>query len=114
MFGRTKVDHVTVVEAAKLHEGGAILLDVREDVEWSAGHAPDAVHVALANVGAALPGLAGKSVLTVCRSGSRSARAAKALGEAGVHARNVAGGMTAWSAAGLAVVRDDGTPGVVA
>jgi rhodanese-related sulfurtransferase len=31
-----------------------------------------------------------------------------------VQARNVAGGMAAWSAAGLPVVRDDGTPGVVA
>jgi rhodanese-related sulfurtransferase len=29
---------------------GAILLDVREDDEWSAGHAPGAVHVRLGDL----------------------------------------------------------------
>jgi rhodanese-related sulfurtransferase len=31
---------------------GAFLLDVREDDEWAAGHAPDAVHVRLGELGA--------------------------------------------------------------
>ena len=30
----------------------AFLLDVREDDEWAAGHAPDAVHVRLGELGA--------------------------------------------------------------
>lgn len=114
MFGRSKVDEVTVTEAASLQAAGAVLLDVREDEEWAAGHAPDALHISLSNVGTEVAGLAGKSVLTICRSGARSARAAKALVDAGVRATNVAGGMNAWASAGLAVVRDDGTPGVVA
>ena len=32
---------------------GAFLLDVREDDEWVAGHAPDAVHVRLGELGRA-------------------------------------------------------------
>ena len=31
---------------------GVFLLDVREDDEWTAGHAPDAVHVRLGELGA--------------------------------------------------------------
>ena len=31
---------------------GVFLLDVREDDEWTAGHAPDAVHVRLRELGA--------------------------------------------------------------
>lgn len=114
MFRRSKVEEITVAEAASFQAAGAVLLDVREDGEWSAGHAPGAVHVPLSAIGTTVPRLTGTRVLAICRSGARSARAAKALTEAGVEARNVAGGMTAWSAAGLAVVRDDGTPGVVA
>lgn len=31
-------------------EGGAFLLDVREDDEWGAGHAPVATHVRLSEI----------------------------------------------------------------
>ena len=112
MFGRKSLDKVTVAEAAAME--GTVLLDVREGGEWAAGHAPGATHVPLAGVAAIAPELAGKTVLTICRSGHRSGKAARVLAGAGVAARNVAGGMQAWSAAGLPVVRDDGAPGVVA
>lgn len=114
MFGRHKTDEVRAPQAVDLQGGGAVLLDVREDEEWSAGHAPDAVHVPLARVSAAAQRFAGQQVLTVCRSGARSGRAAKTLAAAGVDVRNVVGGMSAWTAAGLPVVRDDGSPGRVA
>ena len=109
-----QVDEVTPQEALERHERGAVLLDVREDDEWAAGHAPDAVHVPLAEVGAAASRFADQEILAVCRSGARSARAAETLAQAGVEAVNVAGGMTSWAAAGLPVVADDGAPGVVA
>jgi rhodanese-related sulfurtransferase len=92
---------------------GTVILDVRDDDEWSARHAPDPVHMPLARVGEAAGRFARQEVLTVCRSGARSGRAAKSLAAAGVDARNVAGGMSAWAAAGLPVVRDDGSPGRV-
>jgi len=113
MFGRQKADEVGPAEVADLQARGAVLLDVREDDEWTAGHAPDAVHVPLARVGEAVSRFAGQEVLTVCRSGARSGRAAKTLAAAGVDVRNVAGGMSAWASAGLPMVRNDGSPGRV-
>jgi rhodanese-related sulfurtransferase len=89
-----------------------VLLDVREDDVWAAGHAPDARHVALTDL---RPDsfAAGTTVLCVCRSGGRSAKATEALRHVGVDAVNVSGGMTAWQTAGLPVVRDDGSAGTV-
>lgn len=113
MFGRQKTDEVGPLEVADLQARGAVLVDVREDDEWIAGHAPDAVHVPLAHVGETASRFAGHQILTVCRSGARSGRAAKTLAAAGVDVHNVAGGMSAWAAAGLHVVRDDGAPGRV-
>lgn len=114
MFRRQKIADVGPREAAGLREQGAVLLDVREDDEWAAGHAPGAVHVPLGEVTEAAGRLTGEQVLTVCRSGGRSAKAAEALSAAGVEVRNVAGGMSSWAADGLPVVRADGSPGTVA
>ena len=95
-----------------LAEPGAVLLDVREDDEWEAGHAPDAVHVTLGEVVAA--GFrADGPVVVVCRSGGRSRTAAAALIGGGLTAYNLAGGMAAWQSGGRSVVRDDGTAGSV-
>jgi len=91
MFGRHNTDEVRPPQAVDLQGSGAVLLDVREDEEWSAGHAPDAVHLPLARVSEAAQRFAGQRVLTVCRSGARSGRAAKTAA-AGVDVCNVAGG----------------------
>ena len=113
MFGSETVSGVGVREAVGLREGGAVLVDVREDDEWAAGHAPDAVHAPLGELGKAAEGFAGRRVLVVCRSGNRSAKAAT-LAEVGVDVTNVTGGMSSWAEAGLPVVHDDGSPGAVA
>ena len=113
MFGRNKTNEVRPAEVAELQGRGAVLVDVREHDEWTAGHAPDAVHLPLGRVVEAASRFAGQEVLTVCRSGVRSGRAAKTLSAAGVGVHNVAGGMSAWASAGLPVVRDDGSPGRV-
>ena len=113
MFGQRKSDEVGPLDVAARQARGAVLVDVREDDEWIAGHSPDAVHVPLGGVGEAVSRFAGQQVLTVCRSGTRSGRAADALAAAGVDVRNVSGGMSAWVSAGLSVVRDDAAPGRV-
>ncbi len=93
---------------------GALLLDVREQEEWDAGHAPDAVHVPLQQVPARLAELpTDRPVDVVCHYGGRSAQATVFLLQHGVDARNVDGGMDAWETAGLPVVTDAGTPGRV-
>lgn len=92
--------------------GQVLLVDVREDEEWTAGHAPDALHVPLgALAAAALP--TDRPVVAVCRSGNRSGVAAAQLAQAGVDVANMAGGMQAWAAAGLPVVGADGRPGEI-
>lgn len=99
--------------AGLLDRGEAILLDVREPQEWTAGHAPQAEHVPLAQVS---PGSVpqGRTIVAVCRSGNRSGKAADVLAAAGLPVHNLAGGMKAWAQAGLPVVTDAGEPGTVA
>jgi rhodanese-related sulfurtransferase len=92
----------------------AVLLDVRENDEWAAGHAPGAVHVPMGQVTQRLDELAtafpDRSVRVVCRSGGRSARVTAYLKAAGWDAVNVEGGMRAWAAAGRPMVAE-GNPG---
>ena len=103
---------VSPEEATVLAASGAVLLDVRELDEWEAGHAPGARHVPLGELRADT--LAeGSRIVVVCRSGARSALAALALAGVGFAAHNLSGGMQAWEAAGLPIVRDDGQPGSV-
>jgi rhodanese-related sulfurtransferase len=100
---------VTAAQAAALTDRDAILLDVRESGEWRAGHAPKARHIPLAQLPQRQRELpAGRPVVTVCRSGHRSARAAALLAREGRDVSNLAGGMRAWARAGLAVVAADG------
>jgi rhodanese-related sulfurtransferase len=88
----------------------AALLDVRENDEWVAGHAPGAVHIPMGQVPQRLDELAttfpGGPVHVVCRSGGRSARVATYLLQAGWDAVNVDGGMRAWAAAGRPMVAE--------
>ena len=108
------MSEVTVTDAAHLAEEGAMLLDVREDDEWQAGHAPQAEHIPMSVLGQELDRLdQGRRIVAVCRSGSRSERVATALRQRGYDAANVEGGMQAWAAAGLPVVTDAGEPGNV-
>ena len=41
---------MTAREARQALEDGAVLVDVREPDEWSAGHAADAIHIPLAQL----------------------------------------------------------------
>ena len=93
----------------------ALLVDVREDGEWSAGRAPQARHIRLADLPRRMNELPkNRPVVTVCRSGHRSARAAATLGRAGYTVYNLHGGMHAWARAGHPVVAGGRRPGVVA
>ena len=95
--------------AVRLLEGGAFLLDVREDDEWDAGHAPEAVHVVMGSVPDRIDEIpSDRTVVCICRVGGRSGSVATALAGAGYDVRNVDGGMLAWEAAGLAVVDGPG------
>jgi rhodanese-related sulfurtransferase len=101
-------------EAANLVDAGAFLLDVRENEEWVAGHAPQATHVPMGEIqdrASEIPG--DRTIVCMCRVGGRSGAVAKALAAGGYDVRNVDGGMQAWAATGRPVVTDAGTPGEV-
>jgi rhodanese-related sulfurtransferase len=103
---------VTVGDVDELDD--PLLLDVREREEYDAGHAPGVVFHPMGD----LPGVwselpTDRTVLCICRSGARSASATEFLRLQGIDAVNLEGGMQAWAAFGLDVVRDDGSYGTV-
>jgi rhodanese-related sulfurtransferase len=103
--------NVTVEELA----GGAVILDVREDYEWEAGHIDGALHIPLEQLPERLDSLDPDVDLNViCRTGGRSFRATNWLTQNGYTAFNVVGGMGAWFEAGKPMVSDNGeTPRVL-
>ena len=83
--------------------GDFTIVDVRMQSEWNAGHIPGARLHPLANLRAGMSSLDPSAPLAVhCKGGYRSTIACSLLESAGFkHITNVAGGMDAWTAAGL-------------
>ncbi|MGD2042280.1 MAG: rhodanese-like domain-containing protein [Acidimicrobiia bacterium] len=102
-----KSNAVNVIEAvAMVADGDAVLVDVRTRQEWKSGHAPEARHISLASLEQQMNRIPrDRTVLSICESGSRSARATAMLQRAGFEARNVKGGMRAWTRAGMGVTK---------
>jgi rhodanese-related sulfurtransferase len=97
---------------------GLLVLDVREDDEWQAGHAEGALHIPISEFVARYGELTEAApqdgrVNVICRSGGRSAQVTMYLVQQGIDAVNVDGGMKHWEAAGRPVVTDAGQAGVV-
>jgi rhodanese-related sulfurtransferase len=90
---------------------GLLLLDVRQGEEYTGelGHVPGAVLVPLPELRARLHEIHGRregTVITICRSGNRSARAAAILRDAGFRGVwNMTGGTLAWRERGFPVER---------
>jgi len=114
MDAETAVPQIDPSAAIALIERGALLIDVREDDEWQAGHAPAALHIPLGELGDRIGEVdAARTLLIICRSGRRSDQAAAALRRAGYDAANLSGGMQAWQAAGGRVISSAGGQGAV-
>jgi len=107
VFGR----QIPGVAPAEVDEG-AYLLDVREDEEWVAGHAPGAHHVPMMEVPVRLAEVPQDGdVVVVCRMGSRSGQVVAYLRQNGWdNVRNLEGGMQDWAAEGRELVSEDGQP----
>ena len=88
----------------------AVLLDVREDDEWVAGHAPGALHVPMMAVPMRADEIpTDRDVVVVCRMGQRSAQVVRYLQQQGwERIANLDGGMADWEAAGRPMVSEDG------
>jgi adenylyltransferase/sulfurtransferase len=91
---------VTVRELAdrlEAHEEFS-LIDVREPYEWEIGRIPGARLIPLGTLPMAMSSIdATRDVVVYCRTGARSANAARQLRAAGFRAANLVGGIHAWS-----------------
>lgn len=95
---------------------GAHLLDVREQQEWDAGHAPGAQHLPASTLLQNLDQLPedDADLYIICRSGGRSRQVTQWLNGNGFDAIDVTGGMGAWIEDGLPLESDgDGEPYVL-
>lgn len=104
---KSRIRQVNIEEYKKMSTEGHILIDVREDHEWSAGHAAGAKHLSKGiierDIEKEVPDQA-ETLVLYCGGGYRSALVADALqkmGYAGVISLD--GGWRAWNEAGLPV-----------
>lgn len=107
-FGSTPaVDEVDVATTvASLRDPAVQIVDCRMQREWDAGHIDGAVLMPLGSIGGRQGELdPARPVIVVCRSGHRSAVAARQLAGAGFDdVRSMKGGIAAWTRAGNRLV----------
>ncbi len=99
------VPEIDIVTLEERMGGGAVVIDVREDDEYTGGHVAGAVHIPLSTVPDRVEELPPVDAFyVICHSGGRSGRAVQFLRGQGLDATNVAGGTSAWIDSGRAVV----------
>lgn len=100
---------VGAMEAVRLMNQGALVLDVRSQAEFDSGHIREARHVPQDQVGASAETLKkykDKVIVAYCESGMRSGAAARVLRTLGfAKTVNLRGGLQAWRAENLPVVK---------
>jgi molybdopterin/thiamine biosynthesis adenylyltransferase/rhodanese-related sulfurtransferase len=102
------------ISAARAHELLAaadppLLVDIREPSEWETGRIPGAVHIPMGELPEKIEPYREQSLVLYCARGNRSLHAAQALSQVGYsQVVSLAGGITAWERAGLAVDLPEG------
>jgi rhodanese-related sulfurtransferase len=84
---------------------GAVLIDVREPGELEHVRTAEGIPIPMSTFLDHLHELPEGPLYLICHSGARSGRVAEYLEQHGYDATNVEGGIVAWEAAGLPVVR---------
>jgi rhodanese-related sulfurtransferase len=107
---KTRVREVDIAEYQKMPRDGHILIDVREDHEWAAGHAAGALHLSKGilerDIEQQVPDKS-RTMVLYCGGGYRSALAADALQKMGyTQVISLDGGWRSWNEAGLPVARE--------
>ncbi|MFL9610844.1 rhodanese-like domain-containing protein [Methylobacillus sp. Pita2] len=92
-----------------INRSHAVVLDVRDDAEFAAGHIADAKHIPLAQLPERLKELSkfkNKPVLVYCESGARAGKAAAILAKNEFkQVKQLQGGVKAWQDAKLPLVK---------
>ena len=103
-----RVDAIDL-EALETRDPNALVLDVREPVEYASGHVPGSINLPQADLADRIEELPrDRPLLLICQGGYRSLRAAQFLKQmAFEQVATVAGGTAAWAEAGKALDRDD-------
>ncbi|APV48421.1 hypothetical protein BWI17_01200 [Betaproteobacteria bacterium GR16-43] len=103
-------DTLGTLEATRLmNQPATLVLDIRDDKDFAAGHLPRARHIPLKELEARsteIQKFKDKPVLVTCRSGNRSGSATRLLKKLGFNnVFHLKGGLVAWEQASLPVER---------
>ncbi len=108
---KSRIQEVTLAEAEQAIREADVLLDVREQDEYAAGHLPGAIHASRGMLEFKLsnsPELSSRDLKIVlyCKTSGRAALAACALHDMGyLQVKSIVGGFDAWANAGKPVVK---------
>lgn len=107
MRGINDIDHVAATQL--INHKNALVLDVREQGEFDAGHILNSKLIPLGKLAQRLGELEKfreRPIVVVCRSGQRSASACALLGKQGfAQVHNLDGGVVAWQKANLPLAK---------
>ncbi len=110
---KAAITEIPAEQAREAVQTADLVLDVREESEYAAGHIPGAVHASRGMLEfklSATPALQPRDLKVVlyCKTSGRAALAAQAMQTMGyLDVRSIAGGFDAWVAAGGAVARPE-------
>ena len=108
---KARVNEIAVVDAEAAIRDADVLIDVREESEFAAGHVPGAIHASRGMLEFKLsgtPALQARDLKVVlyCKTSGRAALAAAAMQEMGyLNVSSIAGGYDGWVAAGKPVAK---------
>ena len=108
---KLRVEEVSLAQAEEAIREADVLIDVREQDEFAAGHLPGAIHASRGMLEFKLssnPELTSRDLKNVlyCKTSGRAALAACALHDMGyLNVKSIAGGFDAWAGAAKPVVK---------
>lgn len=110
--GAFYVQEIDPQDVPAMVSNGAIVVDVRSHDEYVAGHIENSLWIPLEELELRMLELpADRTIITVCRTGARSAQAFHILQEAGFpDIASLRGGMEAWVAAGYSLQTGEPVP----
>ncbi|MGM0766657.1 MAG: rhodanese-like domain-containing protein [Pseudomonadota bacterium] len=108
---KTEIREIPLNEAEDAIKQADLVIDVREEDEFHAGHIPGALNIPRGILEFKLtndPAMEDRALNMViyCKNSGRSALSAKAMQEMGyIHVQSICGGIEAWQEAGKPVVK---------